>query len=156
LGFKLGAADYLLKPLNPALVLEALRRVIGGKSPERKCVLVVDDDLHVAEMLRQILPESGFELDSAQDGEAGLQAIRAHRPDVILLDLMMPKLDGFGLIEQLRLDPELRTIPIIVISAKELTEQESKTLKESVTFVMKKHGFDGDVLKNEINSVVKN
>lgn len=155
LGFKLGAADYLLKPLDPPVVLDALRRVIGEKHLARKCIIVVDDDPHVAEMLRQILPESEFDLTAAGDGEAGLQAIRAHRPDVILLDLMMPRLDGFGVIERLRADPELRNIPVIVISAKELTADESKTLKESVAFVMKKHGFDGDLLKNEINSVVR-
>jgi len=156
LGFKLGAAAYLLKPLNPVLVLDALRRVIGEKEhPHKRHVLVVDDDPHVAEMLRQTLPESDFALDAAEDGEAGLQAIEVQRPDVILLDLMMPKLDGFGVIERLRANSELRNIPIIVISAKELTEDESKTLKESVAFVMKKQGFNGDLLMEEINSVVK-
>jgi signal transduction histidine kinase/CheY-like chemotaxis protein len=155
LGFKLGAAAYLLKPLDPTVVLEALRRVIGEKEHPQKYVLVVDDDPDVAEMLRQTLPESDFVLASAEDGEAGLQSIEARRPDVILLDLMMPRLDGFGVIERLRADPELRNIPIIVISAKDLTEAESKTLKESVAFVMKKQGFDGDILVQEINSVVK-
>jgi GAF domain-containing protein/CheY-like chemotaxis protein len=155
LGFKLGAADYLLKPLNPVAVLDALRRVLGGRSTTRKCVTVVDDDPHIAEMLRQTLSESEFDLDSAEDGQAGLQLIRARRPDVILLDLMMPRLDGFGVIESLRADPELRDIPIIVISAKDLTADESRRLKESVAFVMKKHGFDGNLLKKEIDSVVK-
>jgi CheY-like chemotaxis protein len=155
LGFKLGAAAYLLKPLDPTVVLEALRRVIGEKEPPQKYVLVVDDDPDVAEMLRQTLPASDFVLASAEDGEAGLRAIAARRPDVILLDLMMPRLDGFGVIERLRADPELRNIPIIVISAKDLTEAESRTLKESVAFVMKKQGFDGDILVQEINSVVK-
>ncbi|HXQ33689.1 MAG TPA: response regulator, partial [Anaerolineales bacterium] len=154
LGFKLGAAAYLLKPLDPAVVLDALRRVIGENGHPHKHVLVVDDDPHIAEMLRQTLPESDFELSCAEDGEAGLQAIEARRPDVILLDLMMPKLDGFGMIERLRADSELRNIPIIVISAKDLTAEESKMLKESVAFVMKKQGFDGDLLKDEINSVV--
>ena len=106
-------------------------------------------------MLRQTLPESDFELTCAEDGEAGLQAIEARRPDVILLDLIMPKLDGFGVIERTARTPEWRNIPIIVISAKELTADESKTLRESVAFVMKKQGFDGDLLKEEINSVVK-
>ena len=155
LGFKLGAAAYLLKPLNPTLVLDALRRVIGEKEHPHKYVLVVDDDPHVAEMLRQTLPESDFRLASAEDGEAGIQIIESERPDVVLLDLMMPKLDGFGVIERLRADTGLRNIPIIVISAKELTENESKMLKESVAFVMKKQGFDGDLLMHEINSVIK-
>ena len=155
LGFKLGAADYLLKPLNPRAVLDALRRVAGERSGARKCVIVVDDDPAVAEMLRQILPEIEFELNTAEDGEAGLQAIKAHRPDVILLDLMMPKLDGFGVIENLRADPDLRNIPIIVISAKELSKDESRKLRESVALVMKKQGFDGGRLIQEISSVVK-
>ena len=155
LGFKLGAAAYLLKPLDPTVVLETLRRVIGEKEHPHKHVLVVDDDPNVAEMLRQTLPESDFVLAAAEDGEAGLLAIKARRPDVILLDLMMPKLNGFGVIERLRADSDLRNIPIIVISAKDLTEEESKTLKESVAFVMKKQGFNGDLLMEEINSVVK-
>jgi CheY-like chemotaxis protein len=106
-------------------------------------------------MLRQTLPETDFELTCAEDGEAGLRAVEARRPDVILLDLIMPKLDGFGVIETLRADPELRSIPIIVISAKELTPDESRTLRESVAFVMKKQGFDADLLKEEITSVLK-
>ena len=101
---------------------------------------------------REIL---GLEVTSAEDGEAGLQAVQAQRPDVILLDLMMPRLDGFGLIEKLRADPALRDIPVIVISAKELSREESTRLKESVAFVMKKQGFDGDLLMQEINSIVK-
>jgi signal transduction histidine kinase/DNA-binding response OmpR family regulator len=154
LGFKLGAADYLLKPLDPVAVLDALRRVVGEVGQARKYVLVVDDDPNVAEMLRQTLPESEFELDSAGDGRAGLRAIRTRHPDLILLDLMMPKLDGFGVIENLRADPELRNIPIIVISAKDLTSDESKKLRESVAFVMKKQGLDGSRLIHEISSAL--
>ena len=66
----------------------------------------------------------------------------------------MPKLDGFGVIERLRADPELRDIPIIVISAKELTGEESARLEESVAFVMRKQGFDGEKLVQEIKSVL--
>ncbi len=155
LGFRLGAAAYLLKPLNPAIVLDALNRVLGEKNHPHKHILVVDDDPSVAEILRQVLTAPDFELVSAEDGQAGLRAVAAHRPDIILLDLMMPKLDGFGVIETLRADPETRNIPIIVISAKELTDTESKKLRESVSFVMKKQGFDSDTLKQELHSVMR-
>jgi len=155
LGFRLGAAAYLLKPLNPALVLETLHKVVGEKGHPHKHVLVVDDDPNVAEMLRQTLTEPDFELVSAEDGLAGLRAVEAQRPDIILLDLMMPKLDGFGVIEALRANPETRHIPIIVISAKELTDAESQKLRESVSFVMEKQGFDGEKLMQELNSIVK-
>jgi DNA-binding response OmpR family regulator len=154
LGFRLGAAAYLLKPLDPVAVRDALNRVIVKDERKQKHVLVVDDDPNIADMLRQFLPESDFRLDSALDGVAGLEAIEAHSPDVVLLDLIMPRLDGFGVIERLRANPGTHNLPIIVISAKDLTEDESKKLKESVSFVMRKKGFDGDKLVQEINNTL--
>jgi CheY-like chemotaxis protein len=115
----------------------------------------VDDDPHIADMLRQQLPESEFRLDTALDGEAGLEAVEAHRPDVILLDIMMPRLDGFGVIERLRENPETRELPIIVISAKDLTDEETSRLRESVVLIMRKQGFDGEKLAEEIKHAVQ-
>ncbi|MBK7317147.1 GAF domain-containing protein [Candidatus Villigracilis affinis] len=154
LGFRLGAAAYLLKPLNPREVLDTLSRVTKLVDRSHIHVLVVDDDPHIADMLQQILPASEFDLRSAEDGVAGLEAISQIRPDVLLLDIMMPRLDGFGVIERLRANPATQDIPIIVISAKELTDDESTRLKESVAFVMRKQGFDGEKLVEEIKSVV--
>ena len=155
LGMRLGAAAYLLKPLNPAEVLSTLQKVIKPKENARIHVLTVDDDPHIAEMLSQQLPESEFRLESALDGEAGLAAIEAEHPDVILLDIMMPKLDGFGVIERLREKPETRELPIIVISAKELTDDEIARLRESVVLIMRKQGFDGEKLAQEIKHTVQ-
>ena len=155
LGFRLGASAYLLKPLDPVAVREALNRVIGETPNRQKHVLVVDDDPSVADMLRQFLPEAEFRLDSALDGIEGLQAVRASRPDIILLDIIMPRLDGFGVIESLRADPKTRHLPIIVISAKELTIDESDRLKETVSLVMKKQGFQGENLTEEINNILR-
>jgi CheY-like chemotaxis protein len=117
-------------------------------------VLVVDDDPNVADMLRQVLPESKFRLDSALDGIAGLKSVKENRPDIILLDIMMPKLDGFGVIESLRSNPETCDLPIIVISAKDLSKKEAQRLKETVTLVMKKQGFQGEKLLDEISDVL--
>jgi PAS domain S-box-containing protein len=154
LGFHLGAAAYLLKPLDPIAVRDALNQVIVKDGHRQKHVLVVDDDPHIADMLRQFLPELEFKLDSALDGVAGLQAVETDRPDIILLDLLMPRLDGFGVIENLRANPQTRDLPIIVISAKDLTEVESARLKETVTFIMKKQGFQGEKLVQEINNTL--
>jgi threonine synthase len=104
--------------------------------------------------LRQILPESDFSLRSALSGEAGLRAIEADRPDILLLDLIMPHPDGFEIIECLRENPKTRDLPIIVISAKELTPAESARLKETVSLVMRKQGFDGEKLVDEIHNVL--
>jgi signal transduction histidine kinase/CheY-like chemotaxis protein len=154
LGFRLGASAYLLKPLDPAAVQEALRKVIVPDVRRRKRVLVVDDDPNVADIIRQCLPESEFELDSAPDGVAGLQAIQAACPDIVLLDLVMPRLDGFGVIEKLRAAPDTCDLPIIIISAKDLTELESTILKKSVAMVMKKQGYYGETLMQEIIRVL--
>jgi CheY-like chemotaxis protein len=136
-------------------VKEALDRAIGPIDQQQKHVLVVDDDPNVAEMLRQFLPESEYRLESAPDGIAGLEAVEASCPHIILLDLMMPRLDGFGVIERLRADVKTRDIPIIVISAKDLSAEESARLRESVAFIMKKQGFQGEKLIEEISTVLK-
>jgi PAS domain S-box-containing protein len=155
LGFQLGATAYLLKPLDAAEVRDTLKHISGSTSPSKKQVLVVDDDPQVADMLRQMLPESDFSLRSALSGKIGLRAIEADQPDVLLLDLIMPHPDGFEIIECLRENPKTRDLPIIVISAKELTPAESARLKETVSLVMKKQGFDGEKLVDEIHNVLR-
>jgi len=156
LGFRLGASSYLLKPLDPVVVRDALNRAIVQGNGQQKHVLVVDDDPNIADMLRQFLPEKEFKLDSAPDGEAGLEAVEANPPDIILLDLVMPRLDGFGFIDRLRANPQTRDLPVIVISSKELTTTESNRLRDSVASVMKKQGFQGEKLVDEINDALKN
>jgi len=145
----------LLKPLDPIAVRDALNRVIGSTVRRQKHVLVIDDDPNVADMLRQFLPESDFKLDSALDGVAGLQAIEANRPDILLLDIIMPRLDGFGVIDRVRADPQTRDLPIIVISAKDLTADEAQRLKKTVASVMKKQGLQSEKLVDEVNNILQ-
>lgn len=155
LGFQLGAAAYLLKPLDATEVRAALAHVICSPSTRPIQILVVDDDPNVVDMLRQALPESDFSLESACDGEAGLRAMEAKRPDILLLDLLMPHVDGFTVIERLREDARTRDLPIIVISAKELTADESNRLKQRASLVMSKQSFEGARLVDEINKLLK-
>ncbi len=154
MGYRLGAAAYLLKPLDPAEVRDALRRVTGSFSPQQKRVLLIDDDPNVADMLNQTLLKEEFLLDAALDGIAGLEAVEKNRPDIILLDLIMPRLDGFGVIERLRNNPQTCNLPIIVVSGKDLTADESQRLKETVTMVIRKQGFAGEQLAIEIHKVL--
>jgi PAS domain S-box-containing protein len=155
LGLKLGASAYLLKPLDPNAVKEALDKVIKSTDYTKKHVLVVDDDPSIFDMLRQFLPGSDFDLEAATDGIDGLDAIYRRKPDVLLLDLIMPRMDGFEVIEKIRSDPKIQNLPIIVISAKELTSDENRRLKKSVSLIMKKQGFGGEKLAEEINGVLK-
>ena len=146
----------MLKPLDPVAVRGTLHRVIHDSLPPPKRVLVVDDDPNSADLLRQFLPESDFILETAMDGVAGLKAIEQNCPDILLLDLIMPRLDGFGVIERLRADPRTQGLPIVVISAKDLTESEAVRLKETVKVVMRKQGFEGEKLVQEIEEPALN
>ena len=100
LGYRLGAADYLLKPFERDDLLAALHRV----APRCRRLLVVDDDPHVADLVRQSLEDEPYQIDAAGDGLAALEAIAQRRPDVILLDLLMPRMDGFEVIASLQQD----------------------------------------------------
>jgi PAS domain S-box-containing protein len=154
LGLALGAAAYLLKPLDPAEVRDTLHRVTGETAHRPRNVLVVDDDPQIPDLLRQFLPESDFHLEWAADGIAGLAAVEARPPDILLLDILMPRLDGFGVIERLRANPLTCDLPIVVISAMDLTPEEAARLKEMVDGIMKKQGFEGSKLVDEISHVL--
>src|SRR6266571_2301272 len=94
LGYRLGASDYLLKPFDRDAVVAALARI----APHHGRLLVVDDDPQVVDMVRQLLEGEPYQVEAAGDGQEALEAISRRRPDVILLDLLMPRMDGFTVI----------------------------------------------------------
>jgi CheY-like chemotaxis protein len=153
LGYRLGAADYLLKPLEAEAVLNALKRLAHLNGRAIKRLLVVDDDPYVHDLARQVLGEH-YQLDHAPDGVAALEAVQHQRPDAILLDLMMPRLDGFGVIELLQHNPEYGNIPIVVITAKTLTTEEAALLQQNVSHVIQKQGLAGETLLRELQSAL--
>jgi CheY-like chemotaxis protein len=154
LGFELGAADYLVKPLDEQEVLSSLARLSETGGMAFKRLLVVDDDPQVADMVHQMLEGQAYIVETAADGVAALETIERNRPDVILLDLMMPQLDGFGVIERLRQDPEGSEIPIIVLTAKSLSGEESIRLRLSVAQVIQKQGLDEKSLIQELEKAL--
>ena len=154
LGYELGATDYLLKPFDTNAVLAALQRIthLNGGKPLRR-LLVADDDPDVVDLVTQLVGDQ-YEMESARDGVEALAAIERERPDVLLLDLLMPGLDGFGVIERLRQNPEHRTIPVVVLTAKSLTADEIANLNSSVARVIQKQGLAGDALIREIEGAL--
>jgi CheY-like chemotaxis protein len=142
LGYHLGAFEYLRKPFDREAILAALTRI----PPQRGRLLVVDDDAHVVDLVRQLLEGEPYEVMAAADGQEALHVIAHQRPDIVLLDLLMPRLDGFAVIEQLRQDPQYAQLPIIVFTAKTLTATESTRLAQSVRTVLQKRGLDHDRL----------
>jgi signal transduction histidine kinase/CheY-like chemotaxis protein len=151
LGYRLGAFDYLLKPFDRETILTALSRI----SPHRGRLLVVDDDPQVVELVRQLLEDQSYEIKSASDGEEALEEIARQRPDVVLLDLLMPRLDGFGVIEALRHDPRYRDIPVVVLTAKALTTEENTSLQQHVLKIVQKRGLERDALIQELRTALR-
>ena len=113
----LGVSDYLVKPVAKEALLSALDRL----NPEGKTLLVVDDEEDALRLFRRMLVSSGrgYRVLTAEDGGSAMQILREQRPDAVLLDLVMPNMDGFQILEEQRLDPDLCDIPVIVISARD-------------------------------------
>ena len=151
LGYRLGADEYLVKPIDKDALLAVLERFAG----QDRQVLVVDDDPLVVDLARQLLEEEGWKVDSAGNGEEGLAAIGRQRPDLVLLDLMMPVVDGFEVLRTLRLDPTLRTLPVVVLTAKELSLQEREELCSQTTRVIEKDGLDPERLMDELRQSLR-
>jgi CheY-like chemotaxis protein len=151
LGYRLGAFDYLLKPFDREAILAALARVL----PQQGRLLVVDDDPQVVDLVRQLLESESYEVMAAADGQEALAAIARQRPDIILLDLLMPRMDGFAVIEHLQQEPQYRQIPVIVLTAKTLTPKEESMLEQSVRSVIQKRGLDRDTLLHELRGLLQ-
>jgi CheY-like chemotaxis protein/signal transduction histidine kinase len=156
LGYQLGASDYLVKPFDRETILDALVRIAPPQTDRRQVrLLVVDDDPHVVDLVRQLLEDEAYQIRSAADGQEALEAISRQPPDVILLDLLMPRLDGLGVIEQLRAHPQHRDIPIVVLTVKDLTDDEVAQLQQSVSKVMRKRGLESEVLLEELRNALQ-
>ncbi|HJW84619.1 MAG TPA: response regulator, partial [Anaerolineae bacterium] len=152
-GFALGAADYLVKPITEAELLRALERV-DHRSPTQT-VLVIDDEPDAVRLVRRMLEaRSGFRVLEASGGAHGIASVQADRPDVVLLDLMMPGVDGFSVLENIKTGSLTRNIPVIVITAKELTNEDRARLDGKVTALLNKGGLDPEHLLAEIASAL--
>ena len=151
LGYQLGAFDYLLKPFDREAILAALTRI----PPQHGRLLVVDDDPQVVDLVRQLLEGEPYEVVAATDGQEALEAISHQRPDIVLLDLLMPRLDGFAVIEHLRQDAQYRQLPVIVLTAKTLTAAEYARLDQSVRAVIQKRGLDRGTLIEELQGLLR-
>jgi PAS domain S-box-containing protein len=146
LGYRLGAADYLVKPFERETLLTALSR---AARPCRR-LLVADDDPNVVDMVRQLLEGEPCAVDAAADGREALKVIAERPPDAVFLDLLMPGLDGFSVLEELQADPGRRDIPVIILTAKTLTDEESALLKRRTLTVVEKRGLERDALLREV------
>jgi CheY-like chemotaxis protein len=160
LGYALGASDYLTKPIERERLIAAIRKHVGQSGPGTadggtRRALVLDDDPATREMLSRMLQREGWAVEEAANGRIGLTRVALARPDLILLDLMMPELDGFGFVERLRAEPSWRTIPVLVLTAKDLSPEERLRLNGRVEHVLQKGAYAREELLAEVRALVR-
>jgi CheY-like chemotaxis protein len=152
LGYALGASDYLTKPIDRTRLVAVLQKY--RRDGVAGLALVIDDDTTQRQLLRTILEKDGFSVGEAENGRVALERVAAQRPDVILLDLMMPEMDGFEFVAELRQHQEWRSIPVVVVTAKDLTPDERRRLNGCVEKVITKGAHSRDAVLREVRDLV--
>ena len=152
MGYSLGASEYLTKPIDRDKLAAVLRKYAGEK--QIGSALVIEDDDAAREGLCSQLRSHGWSVTEAVNGLVGLERLAESRPSIILLDLMMPEMDGFQFVEELRKHPEWGDIPILVITAKDLSTEERLRLNGHVALVLQKGRYDAEDLLRETGRMV--
>src|SRR5262245_19174176 len=122
LGFALGASEYLTKPIDRKRLAALVKRYVPTAAAGP--VLVVEDDAATRSMLGKTLAKAGWQVTEAENGRVALERMQTTSPALILLDLMMPEMDGFEFLDALRHHQPRRQVPVVVITAKTLTEED--------------------------------
>jgi signal transduction histidine kinase/DNA-binding response OmpR family regulator len=150
-GYALGASDYLTKPIDRERLASSVQRYRQGG----QAVLVVEDDDDTREMMARTLASDGWAVRQAANGRLALDCVSEAVPDLILLDLMMPEIDGFEFIAQLREKEAWRSIPVVVLTAKDITAEDHLRLQGNVRKVFRKASFSRDELVGEIRAAIE-
>ena len=148
LGYSLGATEFLTKPVQRDQLVQLLDRH-ETDGPERRA-LVVDDKAENRELLRRALENEGWQVSEAENGQVGLERLADQRPSLILLDLMMPVMDGFEFVMEMRKLNAANAIPIVVVTAKDVAEEDRQRLNGDVVGLIQKGGLDRESLLSQI------
>jgi signal transduction histidine kinase/DNA-binding response OmpR family regulator len=154
-GFALGATDYLIKPIRKAQLLEAMHKHVSPRADDDSVILLVDDDPKTLELLEDTLRSAGYETQSVQSGARALEVLSSKIVSAVLLDLLMPGMDGFQVIGHIRQQATLRELPIFVMTAKTLTEEDLAILGRETQALFQKGGSWQQQLIDEINRVIQ-
>jgi len=144
LGYALGATEFLTKPVERAQLVQLLDRYAPGD--DERHALVVDDQADNRDVLRNALERENWRVSEAENGRVALERVAEHAPSLILLDLMMPVMDGFEFVMEMRKREELQTIPIVVVTAKDITEEDRRRLNGGVVALIERGGLDQESL----------
>jgi adenylate cyclase len=151
-GVALGASGYLTKPVDRARLAALLDRFKVKEAVPR--VLVVEDDAVTREMMRRLLVAEGWEVTGAGNGREALDRLATDRPHLILLDQMMPEMDGFQFLAELRNHTEAAATPVIIVTAADLSAEDRRSLSGGVEHILQKGGVDRDELMQQIRRLV--
>ncbi len=152
LGFSLGAADYIAKPVDRDRLFALLHKYRTNRTTGP--VLIVEDDAATREMLARVLAKEGWTVHTAENGRVALEQMEEVVPALILLDLMMPEMDGFEFVTRLRQNGSWHTIPVIIITAKEMTAEERQRINGYVEKIMRKGEYGREALLEEVRAQV--
>jgi signal transduction histidine kinase/CheY-like chemotaxis protein len=146
LGFSLGAIEYFVKPVSKDRLLEAVHKAALATGGAVQRVLVVDDEPLTVEFVATTVRGAGYQVIEATSGRQGIELALAQRPDLVILDLIMPQVSGFEVVQLLRHDPRTKDIPILIYTAKNLTEEDRRQLRDRVQSITAKPGKE-DLLR---------
>ena len=155
LGIALGALDYFVKPVAAGELMSRLAKFkIGHAAGKQPTVLVVDDEAANREWLERVLEPAGFTVVMAEGGQQAIDIARASPPDLVMLDLMMPNVTGFDVVEALRSHPSTQNIPIMVLTAKTLTDNDIRQLNGHVSTILRRGSTGASDLLSLLKQVV--
>jgi PAS domain S-box-containing protein len=154
-GFALGAADYLVKPIRKPVLLETIRKHVPLQTDDDAAILLVDDDPKTLELLEETLRSAGYETQSVQSGARALEVLSSKLVSAVLLDLLMPGMDGFEVIRHVRGQATLKELPILVMTAKTLAQEEIALLSRETQALFQKNGSWRQQLLVEVGRVVQ-
>jgi threonine synthase len=148
--------DVQLENEQPTNLREGLQAALERLDEKTKTVLIIDDNPDDAHLIRRILEgRKKYRVFHSNDSRDGLTQARQRRPDLIVLDLMMPNLDGFGVLEELKLDQRTQHIPIIVVSAKDITTEERQKLEGQIAAIYQKGSLPPRIFADQVVEVLE-
>jgi len=154
-GFALGAADYLIKPIRKPVLLETIRKHVPYHDDDDAAILLVDDDPKTLDLLEEILRSAGYETQSVRSGARALEVLSSKLVSAVLLDLLMPGMDGFEVIRHVRREATLKELPILVMTGKTLTAEELALLSRETQALLQKNGSWQQQLTVEVGRLIE-
>ncbi len=152
LGYALGAAEYVIKPIDR----QKLEAVLASFKPlaDSESILVVEDDPNIRGMLCRQLRKENWQVIEAENGREALNKLKKYTPKLILSDLMMPEMDGFELVHRLRQQEQWRNIPVIILTAKDITVEDRQRLNGEVSKIFEKGSYQLSILFDEVSHLL--